>query len=273
VAIATRYLIPKSEESHGLPPKQVKFSRVALTQIINGFAREAGVRNLEKAINKIHRKLASKFVKNQLTLPLIIQPENLNEYLGKPFYPEEHELAIDRPGMVYGLAWTSLGGSVLVIEAIKSFSKGGLKLTGRMGEVMRESALIAYSVVLSHAKDFNINPEIFEKSTIHLHIPEGATPKDGPSAGITMATCLLSLVRGKKVKPNFAMTGELSLTGKVMAIGGLKEKTIAARRHGIKNIIIPKSNLKDWEEIPEYVRKGLKVHPVERIEEVWKLVF
>ena len=273
VAIATRYLIPKSEESHGLPPKQVKFSRVALTHIINGFAREAGVRNLEKAINKIHRKLASKFVKNQLTLPLIIQPENLNEYLGKPFYPEEHELAIDRPGMVYGLAWTSLGGSVLVIEAIKSFSKGGLKLTGRMGEVMRESALIAYSVVLSHAKDFNINPEIFEKSTIHLHIPEGATPKDGPSAGITMATCLLSLVRGKKVKPNFAMTGELSLTGKVMAIGGLKEKTIAARRHGIKNIIIPKSNLKDWEEIPEYVRKGLKVHPVERIEEVWKLVF
>jgi ATP-dependent Lon protease len=273
VAIATRYLIPKSEESHGLPPKQVKFSRVALTQIINGFAREAGVRNLEKAINKIHRKLASKFVKNQITLPLIIQPENLNEYLGKPFYPEEHELAIDRPGMVYGLAWTSLGGSVLVIEAIKSFSKGGLKLTGRMGEVMRESALIAYSVVLSHAKDFNINPEIFEKSTIHLHIPEGATPKDGPSAGITMATCLLSLVRGKKVKPNFAMTGELSLTGKVMAIGGLKEKTIAARRHGIKNIIIPKSNLKDWEEIPEYVRKGLKVHPVERIEEVWKLVF
>ncbi len=273
VAIATRYLIPKSEESHGIPPRLVRFSKPALIGIIRGYAREAGVRNLEKAINKVHRKLASKIVKDQLKEPLSLGVEHLNEYLGKPLYPEDNELKLDSVGMVYGLAWTSLGGTVLVIESVKSLGKGGLRLTGRMGEVMRESAQIAYTVVMSRAKKHNIPPEFFEKNTIHLHIPEGATPKDGPSAGITMATSLLSLAREKKVKPTFAMTGELSLTGKVMAIGGLKEKTIAARRQGIKNIIFPQSNLKDWEEIPEYIRKGLKPYPVEKIEEVWQLVF
>lgn len=273
VAIATRYLIPKSEEAHGIPPKTVKFSKAALIGIIRGYAREAGVRNLEKAINKVHRKLAARLVRGQLQQPLTLEKDQLSDYLGKPFYPEENELTLDTPGMVYGLAWTSLGGSVLVIESVKSQGKGGLRLTGRMGEVMKESAQIAYTVVMSRAKAHSLPPDFFEKNTIHLHIPEGATPKDGPSAGITMATSLLSLATGRKVRPTFAMTGELSLTGKVMAIGGLKEKTIAARRHGIKNIIFPKTNLKDWEEIPEYVRKGLKPHPVETIEDVWRLVF
>lgn len=273
VAIATRYLIPKSEEAHGIPPKLVKFSKPALIDMIRGYAREAGVRNLEKAINKVHRKLASKIVRDQLKEPLTIGTEHLKEYLGNPVYPKDNELQLDNVGMVYGLAWTSLGGTVLVIESVKSLGKGGMRLTGRMGDVMRESAQIAHTVVLSRASHYAIPPEFFEKNTIHLHIPEGATPKDGPSAGITMATSLLSLAMNKKVKSSFAMTGELTLTGKVMAIGGLKEKTIAARRHGIKNIIFPKSNLKDWEEIPDYIRKGLNANPVEKIEDVWQLVF
>ncbi len=272
VSIATRYLIPKSQNSHGIPKTLIKFSKPSLISIIRGFAREAGVRNLEKAIDKVHRKLASKIVRGLLNENFIVEPENLNELLGKPVFLEDEELPLTRPGMVLGLAWTSLGGSVLTIESEKTFGKGGIRLTGRMGDVMKESAQIAYTVVMARSGERGVPADFFEKSTIHLHIPEGATPKDGPSAGITMATSFLSLSLGKTIKTGFAMTGELSLTGQVMAIGGLKEKTIAARRTGLKNVIFPKSNLRDWEEIPEYVRKGLKAYPVDRVEQVWELV-
>ena len=175
--------------------------------------------------------------------------------------------------MVIGLAWTSLGGDTLMVEAVSNPGKESFKLTGQMGEVMQESASIAYSHIRHIAQDYKVNLDFFEKNTIHLHIPEGATPKDGPSAGITMATALLSLGMGKMVKPGFAMTGELSLVGKVLPIGGLKEKTIAARRNKTRNIIIPQQNVRDLEEIPDHIKKGITFHPVKTMEEVIGLLF
>ena len=175
--------------------------------------------------------------------------------------------------MSLGLAWTSMGGDTLIIEAINVPGKGGLQLTGQMGDVMKESAALAFSHVKQIAGAYGVKQEFFDKNVIHLHIPEGATPKDGPSAGITMATALISLATGKVIKKNLAMTGELSLTGKVLPIGGLKEKTIAAQRNRVKDIIIPKLNERDLDEIPDYIRKGITFHPVETLKEVLKLVF
>jgi ATP-dependent Lon protease len=268
VAIAQKYLVPKSAAAAGLAKGSVKYAKKALAEISRRYAREAGMRNYEKSLDKIHRKIALQLVENRLTPPVAIEPENLDVYLGKPYFPEEDGELPFQPGVVQGLAWTSLGGAVLVIEAVKTAGKGGIKLTGRMGEVMKESAQIAYTWVHSHAATYGIPAEFFEKALVHLHIPEGATPKDGPSAGITMAAALASLALGKSVRKSHAMTGELSLTGKVMPIGGLKEKVIAARRAGTKTVLFPKNNVKDWEEIPEYIRKGLAFHPVERMEEV-----
>ncbi len=267
VAIAQKYLVPKSAAAAGLAKNSVKYTKKALAEISRRYAREAGMRHYEKSLDKIHRKIALQLVENKVVPPVAIEPENLDGYLGKPYFSEDDELII-QPGVVQGLAWTSLGGAVLVIEAVKTAGKGGIKLTGRMGEVMKESAQIAYTWVHSHAETYGIPAEFFEKALVHLHIPEGATPKDGPSAGITMAAALTSLALGKPVKKSHAMTGELSLTGKVMPIGGLKEKVIAARRAGTKTVLFPKNNVKDWEEIPEYIRKGLTPHPVERMEEV-----
>ena len=230
------------------------------------------MRNYEKSLDKIHRKIALKVVVDQLPTPVAVGVENLNDYLGKPYFPEEEGEPPMIPGVVQGLAWTSMGGAVLVIEAVNTTGKGGIKLTGRMGEVMKESAQIAYTWVHAHAAAYGISQEFFEKNLVHLHIPEGATPKDGPSAGITMAAALASLAVGKAVKRHFAMTGELSLTGKVMPIGGLKEKVIAARRAGTKTILFPKNNVKDWEEIPDYIRKGLGFHVVEQMEEVVEIL-
>jgi ATP-dependent Lon protease len=205
--------------------------------------------------------------------PIRVTKDGLEEYLKKPYFREDETKKVSAPGMTVGLAWTSMGGDTLIIEAVKTPGKGGIQLTGQMGDVMKESASIAYSHVKTIAGKFGIKQEYFDKNLIHLHIPEGATPKDGPSAGITMATALLSLARGKTIKKNLAMTGELSLTGKVMPIGGLKEKTIAARRNRIKDIIIPKQNERDLDEIPENVRKGITFHPVETFKEVVDLVF
>lgn len=301
--IAKRYLIPKSLEKNGLKRAQVKYTRDALLHIANGYAREAGVRNFEKNLDKIHRKLAKqvvsageaaaaeaaatagKAVPAAETAPagrkatvaaekFAIDKAAVEKYLGKPIFAEEEVKRADRPGMTVGLAWTSLGGDTLVIEAVSVPGKEGLTLTGKMGEVMKESATIAYTYVRKLAVEkYGIPLEWFEKNHIHLHIPEGATPKDGPSAGITMASALLSLVRGVKVRDRFAMTGELSLTGQVLPIGGLKEKTIAARRNAAKDIIIPRKNLRDLDDIPEHVRKGISFHPVERFEEVVDLLF
>jgi len=273
IAIAKKYLIPKSIKKSGLRRKDVRYNKSALSAISVNYAREAGMRNYEKALDKIHRKIAKKVVLKEIEPPFTLNSENLEDYLGKPRFREEEIKKITKPGMAVGLAWTNFGGDTLLIESINIPGKAGLTLTGQMGDVMKESANIAFSYVKHIALDYNVEADFFEKNTIHLHIPEGATPKDGPSAGITMASTILSLASGRQIKENLAMTGELSLTGQVLPIGGLKEKTIAARRNEIKTIIIPDANLRDLEEIPEYIKKGITFHPVKYMEEVIKLIF
>ena len=302
--IAKRYLVPKSLEKNGLKKTQVKYTKDSLLHIANGYAREAGVRNFEKNLDKIHRKLAKQIVDAEETaeraetsapgkakvsaekgarkkkaasekdpaMKFAIGKNIIEEHLGRPIFPEGDVKKADRPGMSVGLAWTSMGGDTLVIEATSVPGKEGITLTGNMGDTMKESATIAMTLAHKLASErYGIDAAWFEKNHIHLHIPEGATPKDGPSAGITMATALLSLMRNKVVTGNLAMTGELSLTGKVLPIGGLKEKTIAAQRNRAKYIIIPKQNLRDLDEIPEHVKKGIEFHPVERFDEVLSL--
>jgi ATP-dependent Lon protease len=302
IEIAKRYLIPKSLEKNGLKKNQVKYSQQSLLHIANGYAREAGVRNFEKNLDKIHRKLAKQIVEDEELqakkgkaqaegVPgenppdktdvddfrkgpgkFIIDKKIIEKHLGKPLFPEEILKRADRPGMSVGLAWTNMGGDTLVIEAISVAGKEGLTLTGKMGDTMKESATIAMTLARKlGAERYGIDTAWFEKNHIHLHIPEGATPKDGPSAGITMATALLSLMRNKAITDRMVMTGELSLTGQVLPIGGLKEKTIAAQRNKARHIIIPKQNLRDLDEIPDHVKKGIEFHPVERFEEVLAL--
>jgi ATP-dependent Lon protease len=275
IEIARHYLIPRSLERNGLAKNQVKYTRDALLTIIDGYAREAGVRNLEKALDKIHRKIAKAIVlENTQEERIVIDKHAVEKYLGKPMFRDDELKRATRPGMAVGLAWTSMGGDTLIIEAVANPGKEGFKLTGQMGPVMQESAGIAYTFVRNiAAQRYGIEAQFFESRQIHLHIPEGATPKDGPSAGITMATALLSLVLNKRIKDKLAMTGELSLTGQVLPIGGLREKTVAAKRNKIKEIIIPAANEKDLDEIPEHVKKGLTFHPVSRMEEVIDIVF
>jgi ATP-dependent Lon protease len=331
--IAKHYLVPKSLERSGLKKSQVSYFRESLLYIANGYAREAGVRNFEKNLDKIHRKIAKKIVETDevkaagdkaaktaadkaaagkaaakaakpgagktaalakdaaaktadskaaqvpqlsqdaLALKFEVNKKLIEEYLGKPVFPEEVTKRADRPGMSVGLAWTSMGGDTLVIEATSVLGKEGFTLTGKMGDTMKESATIAMTVARKlGTEQYGVSAEWFEKNHIHLHIPEGATPKDGPSAGITMATALLSLIRNKTIKDRVVMTGELSLTGQVLPIGGLQEKTIAARRNKAKPIIIPKQNLRDLDEIPDHVKRGIAFHPVERLDEVLALV-
>ncbi len=273
IKIAQKYLIPKSLTKTGLKRKEVKYTTKTLSAIAVNYAREAGMRNYEKALDKIHRKLARKIVLDDVKAPFNITPENLEEYLGKPVFREDEIKVVTSPGMAVGLAWTNFGGDTLMIEAVNIKGKEGIKLTGQMGKVMQESAGIAYTYVRHIAENNGVDPKFFAENMIHLHIPEGATPKDGPSAGITMASALLSLAKGKMMKKKLAMTGELSLAGKVLPIGGLKEKTIAARRAGIKNIIIPKANERDLDEIPDHVKKGITFHPVEMMDEVIEKIF
>ncbi|TXT42168.1 MAG: ATP-dependent Lon protease [Spirochaetes bacterium] len=275
--IAKNYLIPKSLEKNGLKKNVVRYTRDALAFIAEAYAREAGVRNFEKQLDKIHRKLALSIVMDDSGIKKArekLDKGAVQKYLGKPIFRDDDIKKASRPGMSVGLAWTSMGGDTLIIEAVANPGKEGFKITGQMGSVMQESASIAYTYVRSiAAQQFGIGADYFEGRQIHLHIPEGATPKDGPSAGITMATALLSLVIKKKIKDRLAMTGELSLTGQVLPIGGLKEKTVAARRNKIRDIIIPAANEKDLEEIPEHVRKGIQFHPVHRMEEVVEIAF
>jgi ATP-dependent Lon protease len=276
--IAKRYLVPKSLEKNGLKKSQARYTRESLLHIASGYAREAGVRNFEKNLDKIHRKLAKQIVEAEEAAPAESKPELqkfvidkklIEKHLGKPRFPEGDIKKADRPGMSVGLAWTSMGGDTLVIEAGAVPGKEGFTLTGKMGDIMKESAAIAMTLARKLAVErYGLSTEWFEKNHIHLHIPEGATPKDGPSAGITMATALLSLLRGKIIAGQLVMTGELSLTGQVLPIGGLKEKTIAARRNQAKHIIIPKQNIRDLDDIPDYVKKGIEFHPVERFDEV-----
>jgi len=273
VAIAKRYLIPRSLERAGLAKGSVKYDNGSLVAIADGYAREAGLRNFEKALDRIHRKIARGTLAKEITVPLALKKESLVEYLGKPVFLDDEMAETSKPGMATGLAWTQLGGAVLTIEAMANAGKEGFKLTGKLGEVMQESANIAYSYVRHVSTFHGVEPDFWETHLIHLHVPAGATPKDGPSAGITLASALLSLATGKKLKKSLAMTGELSLVGRVLPIGGLKEKVIAARRNRIKRVIFPQGNQRDLDEIPAHVREGLTFQPVSTMEEVIELIF
>lgn len=273
--IAKKFLIPKSLQKHGLTKKSISYSTKDILFIANKYAREAGVRGLEKMLDKIHRKLATEIVKGEResTETLKLSEEIITKMLGKPLFPDETIVA-KVPGTAIGLAWTGLGGDTLLIESIINRGKGALKLTGQMGDVMKESASLAWSWARRYVTEKRIKPPSwFETHIVHLHIPEGATPKDGPSAGITMTVALISLLTDTPIRPKLAMTGELSLTGNVLPIGGLKEKTVAANRNGIKDIIIPKDNVRDLDEIPDKVKKGITFHPVSSMDEVLEITF
>jgi ATP-dependent Lon protease len=278
--IAQKYLIPRNRKSMGLKNNQVAFSKSALVHIVNGYAREAGVRNLENYLKKILRKVAVKVVRNEeRSKPekfkkITLTESNLEEYIGKPIFTTDRFYERTPVGVCMGLAWTSMGGATLYVEATKvSAEKTEMKLTGQAGDVMKESAQIAWTFAQSKCDRYAPGTPFFKKSQVHLHIPEGATPKDGPSAGITLVTSILSLLLGKPVREDLGMTGELTLTGKVLAIGGLKEKLIAARRSGVKVLIFPKDNQRDYAELPSYVKKGIQIHFVEHYDEVYRVAF
>ena len=276
--IAAKYIIPRQVKAHGLEIKNIKFTNKAITSIIDGYAREAGVRNFERRIERICRKIAADIVEhNKKTYNITVDDKDLEKYLKKPIFTEDFTERDLKVGNAIGLAWTSLGGATLTIESIRVQDKkdaGTINMTGQLGDVMTESVEIAYSYVRSVAKNYGVDDDYFNNAVIHLHVPEGATPKDGPSAGITMATALLSLSMNKVIRNDTAMTGELSLNGKVLPIGGLKEKTIAAKRLGfIKHIIIPYENIRDLDEIPDNVKKGLTFHPVKEVSEVFNFMF
>jgi len=274
LAIGKKYLVPKSLEKHGLTKSEIRYSPTILLKIAEEYAREAGVRNFEKALHKINRKVALILEENPETeLPIKIDEEKLVEYLGQPIFVEDEINVADKPGMAIGLAWTSMGGDTLIIEAQNTPGKGEIKLTGQLGDVMQESANIAYTWLKAHAIEHKIDMSWFENNAIHLHVPEGATPKDGPSAGITMTVALFSLVTGQTIRKNMAMTGETTLKGKVMPIGGLKEKVLAARRNKIDMILIPHFNKRDLDKLDETVTKGIEFHLVATMEEVLAYAF
>ena len=274
IEIARRYLIPKQLEQHGFKEGEIKFTDDALALIIDKYAREAGVRNLEKQIQKIIRKVALKQAEQE-EADLNIDKEDVEEMLGKPIFRTERLYEKSTPGVVLGLAYTPLGGATLYIEANGIRSKSpGFKQTGQLGDVMRESSEIAYSYVRALLSEKGSpDHEYFDKHQVHLHVPAGATPKDGPSAGITMALALYSLATGKPAKDGIAMTGELTLTGKVLPIGGVKEKTIAARRVEVKELIFPDENRKDFEDLPDFIREGITVHYAKNFIDVLKVAY
>lgn len=271
VQIARNHLWPRLLERSGLARDRIQLDEATLRQIIEGYAREAGVRNLEKQLGRIVRKLAVEIVQGREG-PITVAVSQLEPYLGKP--PFKLETVLSGVGVVTGLAWTALGGATLTIEATRVHTKNrGFKLTGRLGEVMQESANIAYSYISAHLQDYQADPKFFDEAFVHLHVPEGATPKDGPSAGITIATALLSLARGQAPNRPLAMTGELTLTGQVLPVGGIREKVIAARRVGLFELILPEGCRGDVEELPDYIKEGLTVHFVEKFRQVVDLVF
>jgi ATP-dependent Lon protease len=274
VQIGKKYLVPKSFEKNGLSKKDIKFSPTILKKIAEEYSREAGVRNFEKNLNKVERKVAVKLLENPETVkPIKINNDMLNEYLGIPYFTEETKIVANKPGMAVGLAWTSMGGDTLAIESQASKGTGKLKLTGQLGEVMQESINIAYTWLKCHCAELRIDYNWFDTHDVHLHVPEGAIKKDGPSAGVTMTTALFSLITNQVMKANTAMTGEISLMGKVMPIGGLKEKVLAAQRNKITMILIPKDNKRDLDKLDEQVTNGIEFHTVEDVSEVLKWVF
>ena len=258
LSIARRHLWPRMLERAGVKKSTLKITDGALKRIIHGYAREAGVRTLEKQLRKILRKAVVEILE-QNKKQIRVGVKNLEHYLGQPVFSED--TAISGVGVVTGLAWTAMGGATLPVEAARVHDLNrGFKLTGQLGDVMRESAEIAYSYVVSHLDEFHADVEFFDLAQVHLHVPAGATPKDGPSAGVTMATALLSMARGETLRKRIAMTGELTLTGQVLPVGGIREKIIAARRAGISTVILPQANQRDFDELPAYLKQGMNVH-------------
>jgi len=266
--IATRHLINKQMERNGLKAGELTIDDNAIVDIIRYYTREAGVRNLEREISKICRKAVKTLLLDKKLKSIKVTAKNLHDYLGVKRFEFGRADTQNRIGEVTGLAWTEVGGDLLTIETASVLGKGKLSYTGSLGDVMKESIQAAMTVVRARAEKLGINPEFHEKRDIHIHVPDGATPKDGPSAGIAMCTALVSCLTGNPVKSEVAMTGEISLRGKVLPIGGLKEKLLAAHRGGIKTVIIPKDNVKDLEEIPENAKRDLNIHAVETIDEV-----
>ena len=266
--IAKQYLVPRQVTENGLKPEEIQFEDDAIRQIARDYTREAGVRNLERNIGSVCRKVATHIAEGKPT-PVIVNKEKTAELLGKPkFYGEVAERTTI-PGVATGLAWTPVGGDILFIEATRMPGAKGFIVTGQLGEVMKESAQAALSYVRSKAKDLEVDDKLFERSDIHLHIPEGATPKDGPSAGVAMATAIASLVTNRLVKSDLAMTGEITLRGRVLPVGGIKEKVLAAHRAGLKAVILPKRNEKDLDELPDEVRQGVQFIFVEQVSDVF----
>ena len=273
VEIAKHYLVPKQLQEHGFAEDEITFTDAALRLIVDKYAREAGVRNLEKQIRKIIRKATLKLAEEEEIL-FIIDAEQVEDYLGKPIFRTEKLYDKAIPGVVLGLAYTSMGGATLYIEATAIPGKQqAFKRTGQLGDVMKESSEIAYSYIHRLIKTKEPALDFFEQHHVHLHVPAGATPKDGPSAGITMALALYSLATGKAIIDGIAMTGELTLTGRVLPIGGVKEKTIAAKRVGITTVIFPEDNRKDFEELPAYIKEGLNVHYAKYFEDVLAVAY
>ncbi len=271
IQIAKRYLVPKRREKNGLSKDDVSFTDGAIKSVIRGYTGEAGVRKLEQKIDEICRKIATAVAEKGVSGVVKVTEKSVKDYLGAPRFDILSEIEEDGVGSATGLAWTAIGGTALTIEVVTMKGKGALSLTGKLGDVMQESAKTALSFIRSSAIEYGIDPEIFETTDVHLHVPEGATPKDGPSAGITIATAILSAFTGKKVRRNIGMTGEITLRGNVLPIGGLKEKSLAAYRLGIRKIIIPYKNLKDLEDIPEEIKKEIEFIPVKTASEVFKV--
>src|SRR5262245_31531804 len=268
--IAKRHIVPKQVEEHGLTPTQLVFTDRALRSMINSYTREAGLRNLEREVASIARKVARKVAEGDAS-PVRVTPSSVHRYLGAPKILPEERLKRDGIGIATGLAWTATGGDVLFVEATAMRGKGRLTLTGQLGEVMKESAQAALSFARSRARIYGIREDFFATHDLHVHVPEGAIPKDGPSAGITMATAMISIFTGRPVKRSVAMTGEITLRGNVLPIGGLKEKILPARRAGIETIVCPKLNQKELDEVPAILKRSMQFHLVEEVDEVLRL--
>jgi ATP-dependent Lon protease len=270
--IAKRYLVPRQLDEHGLNRKQVRLPNAMLRRLINDYTHEAGVRQLEREIASLARKAARKIISaNGNAAPLVIKDKELPDYLGQPQFQPDKAEKITEFGIAMGLAWTPVGGEILFIEATRMPGKGKLMLTGSLGEVMKESAQTALSYLRSQAKLMHIQPDDFDRYDIHVHVPAGATPKDGPSAGATIVAALASVFTQRLVRSDVAMTGEISLRGRILRVGGVKEKVMAAARSGIKEVIMPEQNRSDWLEVPAEVRQKLKAHFATHISELIRL--
>ena len=270
--IAKKFLVPKQLGEHGIDKKALKIDKAALTKIIDEYTHESGVRGLEKQIAKIARVTAKKIAMEQ-EYPAVIKPEHLKEYLGLPTNFHDLQKGNEAPGVVTGLAWTQMGGEILFVESSVSGGKGVMTMTGNLGDVMKESATIAYQYIKAHPEMACMTSEEFGAKDIHVHVPEGATPKDGPSAGITMVSSMVSALRGQSVRKGIAMTGEMTLRGRVLPVGGIKEKILAAKRAGVTTIVISEDNRKDIEDIKEIYIKGLEFHYVQTIKDVIDFIF